>query len=174
LQPSGSIGAGIEVKWRGSINVSPSVHPDTRRRYVWAAGHHPLDVPLAPLPTWLADLLAPRVAPSRAGQARPAIEEDAGWGPKPRYSRAALQHACERIEGAPIGQQDQTLNCEAYSIGRLIGAGLMPRRLAMDCLVYHAILMSDAPGRRPWHEREIMQKVARAVRDGEQYPRGVS
>jgi hypothetical protein len=102
------------------------------------------------------------------------IEEDVGWGPKPRYSRAALQRACERIEAAPVGQQDATLNREAYSIGRLIGAGLMPRRLAVDCLVYHATTMTNAPGRRRWHEREIQQKVARAVRAGEQRPREVS
>jgi hypothetical protein len=53
----------------------------------------------------------------------------------------------------------------------LIGAGLMPRRLASDCLVYHATMMTNAPGRRRWHEREIMQKVARAVPAGERCPR---
>jgi hypothetical protein len=174
LQPPGSIGAGIDAKWRGSIVVSPSIHPDTGRRYLWAAGHHPLEMPLAPLPAWLVALLTPRINPSTTRQARPAIEEDIGWGPKPRYARAALQRACERIEGAPVGQQDQTLNSESYSIGRLIGAGLMPRRLAIDCLVYHAALMVNAPGRRRWQQREIMQKVVRAVREGEQRRRELS
>lgn len=173
LQPRGSIGAGIDVKWRGSIVVSPSIHPDTGRRYTWSRKHHPLDTPLADPPAWLVDLLMPAVAPSPAGQARPAIEEDVGWGSKPRYSRAALQRACEAIEAAPIGRQDRTLNREAYSIGRLIGAGFMPRQLAVDCIVYHATLMSNAPGRRRWHEREIQQKVTRAVRAGELHPREV-
>jgi hypothetical protein len=172
LHLRGSIGAGIDVKWRGSIVVSPSIHPETGGRYTWSSDYHPLHTPLADPPAWLADLLMP-AAPSPVGQARPAIEESDGWGAKPRYSRAALQRACEAIEAGPIGKQDQTLNREAYSIGRLIGAGLMPRRLAMDCLVYHATMMSNAPGRRRWHEREIQQKVARAVAAGELHPREV-
>ena len=66
------------------------------------------------------------------------------------------------------------MNREAYGIGRLIGGGLMPRRLAIDCLVYSGTMMTNAPGRRRWHEREIMQKVARAIRAGEQHPREVA
>jgi hypothetical protein len=72
-----------------------------------------------------------------------------------------------------VGQQDRTLNREAYSIGRLIGAGFMPRALAIDCLVHHATLMPNARGRRPWRAREIQQKVVRAVREGELHPREV-
>lgn len=94
------------------------------------AGHHPLDTRIAEPPAWLVDLLTPDAEPSPVGKARPVIEEDKGWGPKPRYSRAALERACEAIEGAPLGEQHKTLNAEAYSIGRLIGAGLMPRQLA--------------------------------------------
>ena len=90
---------------------------------------------------------------------------------KPRYSRAALQRASEAIEAAPPGQQDQTLNRQAYSIGRLIGGGLMPRRLAIDCLVYSGTMMTNAPGRRRWREREIAHKVTRAVLAGERCPR---
>lgn len=174
LQPRGSIGAGIDVKWRGFIVVSPSIHPDTGRGYTWASSHHPLQTPLAEPPAWLVDLLAPPIKPSPAAQARPAIEEDVGWGPRPRYARVALQRACEAIEVAPVGQQDETLNREAFSIGRLIGAGLMPRQLAIDCLTYSGALMGNAAGRRPWHAREIQQKVVRAVCEGERRPHEVA
>jgi Bifunctional DNA primase/polymerase, N-terminal len=165
---------GIDTRSDGGyVVVSPSIHPNGRR-YRWDPDLHPLKVRPAAMPRWLAQPLMPAVDPSPVGQARPSIEEEAGWGPKPRYARAALQRACEAIEAAPIGQQDQTLNREAYSIGRLIGAGLMPRQLAIDCLVYHAKLMSNAPGRRPWREYEIIRKVAAAVHAGEQHPRAVS
>jgi hypothetical protein len=157
----------------GYVVVSPSTHPNGRL-YRWDADLHPLKVRPAPMPQWLAQLLMPAIDPSPVGQARPSIEEEAGWGPKPRYARAALQRACEAIEAARIGQQDQILNREAYGIGRLIGAGLMPRRLAIDCLVHCGTMMTNAPGRRPWREREIRQKVARAIRAGEQQPRAVS
>jgi hypothetical protein len=64
------------------------------------------------MPMWLSDLLVPRIEPSPVGQARPGIEESEGWGPRPWYSRAALQRACEAIERAPVEQQEQTLSRE--------------------------------------------------------------
>lgn len=174
LQPRGSIGAGNDVKFRGYIVGAPSVHPGTGRQYAWAPGHHPLQTPIAELTPWLAELLTHRADSSPVAQARPPIEEVAGWGPKPRYSRAALERACAAIERAPAGQQDQTLNAEAYSIGRLIGAGLMPRQLAIDCLTYAGSAMGNEPGRVPWHARKIQQKVVRAVSEGERSPRAVA
>lgn len=174
LQPRGSIGAGIDAKFRGYIVVAPSVHPDTGRRYAWAPGHHPLQTPIAEPPPWLAELLTHRSDPSPVAQARPPVDEAAGWGPKPRYSRAALERSCAAIKRAPAGQQERTLNAEAHSIGRLIGAGLMPRQLAIDCLVYSGTAMANEPGRRPWGQREIAEKVARAVREGECRPREVA
>ncbi len=174
IHPRGSLGRGIDVRYRGAITIAPSVHPERGRRYAWGPGHHPRDTPIAEPPAWLVDQLTPDAEPSPVGQARPAIEEDAGWGPRPWYSRAALRRACEAIEAAPVGEQDQTLNREAYSIGRLIGAGLMPCRLALDCLSYSATMMCNAPGRRRWRERELQQKVARAVREGEHRPREVA
>jgi hypothetical protein len=120
------------------------------------------------------EMLTPDAEPSPDGQSRPSIEENAGWGPKPWYSRTALERACEAIERAPIGEQHKTLNAEAYSIGRLIGAGLMPRHLAIDCLIYSGKMMSNAPRRRRWREREITNKVVRAVREGELHPREVA
>jgi bifunctional DNA primase/polymerase-like protein len=166
---------GIDTRSNGGYAVvPPSVHPQTSRRYCWDPELHPLRLKAATMPPWLIDLLAPHAKASPFGQVRPAIEEDVGWGPRPLYSRAALQRACEAIETAAVGEQDQTLNREAYSIGRLVGAGLMPRRLAIDCLVYSATMMGNAPGRRRWHEREIQQKVVRAVREGQLHPREVA
>jgi hypothetical protein len=97
LQPRGSIGAGIDVKWRGSIVVSPSIHPDTGRQYTWSPSYHPLRTPIADPPAWLVDLLAPRIEPSPIGQARQLIEETAGWGPKPRSANARAADRSGRI-----------------------------------------------------------------------------
>ena len=136
--------AGIDTRSEGGYFIaSPSRHPETGRSYRWHPEVHPLKLRPAPLSAWLGNLLAPPVELSPVGRSRPAIEEEVGWGPKPSYARAALQRACEAIEGAPIGQQAQTLNREAYSIGRLIGAGLMPRRLAADCLIYSGTRMTN-------------------------------
>lgn len=107
-----SAGLGLDVKLQGHIVVSPSIHPNGRP-YRWMKSHHPLQAPLAELPNWLAELLMPPVDPPPVGQARPSIEEEAGWGPKPAYSRAALDRACAAISAAPFGEQDVTLSARA-------------------------------------------------------------
>ena len=169
--PPGSLGKGIDVKWRGHIVTAPSVHPDTGRRYAWLPDLHPLRTPIAEMPPWLAELLSPPPPPP-VGHPRPVIEEESvGWGPCPAYSRAALLSAYENIASAPIGQQDVTLICEAFSIGTLVAAGAMPRSLAIDMLVDAGLQMVNAPGRRPWTRREIQEKVARSLSAGERHPR---
>jgi hypothetical protein len=173
FKPTSKLSAGIDVKWRGCITCSPSVHPDTGRSYRWQRDCHPLETPIAALPAWVADLTRPKVRPSPTATARPAIEEATGWGPYPRYSRRALEQACIAIERSPIGEQEKTLSGQAYSIGRLVGGGLMPRQLALDCLAYAGGLMLNASGRRPWQQHEIRSKVERALQAGECRPREV-
>ena len=87
---------GIDTRSDGGyIVVSPSIHPDTHQPYRWDPELHPLKVRPAPMPRWLADLLVPAVDPSPVGQARPSIEEEAGWGPEapvlPRRPPARLR-----------------------------------------------------------------------------------
>ena len=65
----GSIGPGIDVKYRGHLVVSPSLHPETGKRYAWRSSFHPLETRLADPPSWLADLLRrPRIDLSPAGR----------------------------------------------------------------------------------------------------------
>jgi Bifunctional DNA primase/polymerase, N-terminal len=161
---------GIDTRSDGGyVVVSPSTHPNGRL-YRWDPELHPLKVRPAAMPRWLTDLLMPAVA-SPVGQARPAVEEEAGWGPKPRYSRCALERACATIAAAPVGTQDDTLNKECFTIGRLIGAGLMPRNLARDFLTWAAQQMTNDIHRRPWRRSEIEKKVERALTSGAQRPR---
>ena len=152
-----SAGRGLDVKLHGHLVVDPSI---TRRPYRWVKGHHPLRTPLAELPDWLTGISHSACAPPppRSGSARSHIEEEAGWGPKPRYSRAALQRACEAVESAPWGQQEPLSCAKPSASARLIGAGLMPRRLAIDCLIYSGTTMANQPGRRRWREREITRR----------------
>lgn len=50
----------------------------------------------------------------------------------------------------------------------------MPRTLAIDMLVDAGLQMTNAPGRRPWCDREIQAKVERSVAAGERHPREVA
>lgn len=55
---AGKIGSGLDVKSTGGyIVVAPSIHPDTASRYEWESSHLPGQVPVAPAPQWLLDLV---------------------------------------------------------------------------------------------------------------------
>ena len=57
LDPVGSLGPGLQVKYAGYLIAAPSKHEKTRRPYAWSVDHHPLDVPVAEPPDWLRTLL---------------------------------------------------------------------------------------------------------------------
>ena len=50
----------------------------------------------------------------------------------------------------------------------------MPRQFAVDSLIYAGTQMANQPGRPPWRAAEIIEKVARSIRAGEQRPRSVA
>ena len=78
VQVRGSLGPGVQVKYVGYVVAAPSIHPDTGRRYAWESDFRPSRLPLAPIPTWLTDLIL--LPPTPKGVARPVIEESDGWG----------------------------------------------------------------------------------------------
>lgn len=54
---------GIDIRGNGGqVVAAPSIHPDTRRRYIWDGLREPWDDPkgLAEAPTWLLEMLTPR------------------------------------------------------------------------------------------------------------------
>lgn len=48
----GRLAPGIDVKANGYIVAPPSVHPNGRE-YAWDCGRHPLETPIADLPSWV-------------------------------------------------------------------------------------------------------------------------
>jgi hypothetical protein len=55
---AGKLGPGLDIRADGGQVVAPpSIHPETGRPYEWEVAHHPEDVPLAPVPDWLLNLL---------------------------------------------------------------------------------------------------------------------
>jgi hypothetical protein len=87
------------------------------------------------------------------------------------YAEAALDGACRRILAAADGEQEQTLNGEAFSIGTLAGAGAIPADFARRVLLWAARQIPDYDHRHPWRAREIKRKVGCAFADGLRHPR---
>ncbi|MGA8755858.1 MAG: hypothetical protein WB611_05935 [Stellaceae bacterium] len=113
----------------------------------------------------LADLPPPTAMPKR-----PAARLPDRLSP---YARSALDRAVKAIGAAPQGQQQKTLNTEAYGVGQLAGAGLLPEGESLTRLLNAAADMSTYDPRRPWRPAELDRAVRRAFEQGLRQPRGI-
>jgi hypothetical protein len=52
-----------------------------------------------------------------------------------RYALGAIRRAARLVAEAAPGARNSTLNCEAYSLGRLVVAGVLARRDVVDALL---------------------------------------
>jgi hypothetical protein len=150
---AGRLGEGLDVRAAGGYVLMPgSKHPDGGQ-YVWEEGHGPGDVPLAPAPRWLLDLLKPR------GQSQP-LQNPGG------YADVAWQGALQQVRQAGNGTRNETLNRAAFNMGRLVApARLDPVELEQGLL--EAAMASGLP------ELEARGVIARGLADGMGQPRGV-
>jgi putative DNA primase/helicase len=124
---SGKLGPHIDVKADGGQVVFPgSVHPETGATYTWAEGHAPWEMELAELPEHVVEKLA----------AQPQTNDAAPQAPRPvrrgrsreqRYAAMALRLELNQLYRTPEGARNDTLNTAAFSLGTLVGAGLLER-----------------------------------------------
>jgi putative DNA primase/helicase len=157
-------GIGPGLDWRGDGGYV--ILPSPGSGYRWDKRLHfgryaPCAVPETLLPK------SPRIV-TRAPMSERAPKRAIGLS---RYAEAALDKAARAIINAPGGEQEATLNSEAFSIGTLAGAGGVPADFAKKILVWAARQMRDHDPQRPWRPGEIEFKVARAFADGMRHPR---
>jgi hypothetical protein len=163
-QGSRGRGIGPGLDWRGEGGYV--IVPSPGGGYSWDLHWNLGTVPLAEVP----EALLPR-EPARVEVVEPAVKPTTGLSP---YAEAALDSACRRIISAPAGEQEATLNGEAFAIGTLAGAGAVPADFARRALAWAALRIPNHDPRRPWRPREIEIKVARAFNEGLRHPRAVS
>jgi hypothetical protein len=82
-----------------------------------------------------------------------------------------LDDATRKILAAPNGQQEQTLNDECYSIGRLAASGGAPITFSRDTLHWAASKLQSYDALRPWYPGQAQAKVDRAFDAGLRHPR---
>lgn len=155
----GSLGPGLDVKHRGYILVSPSVHP-SGKSYRWTRGpdeHELADLPAA----WAALLRKPaQQAPRRsAAPTRPCAGADGS-----AYGLAALRAECDAVRSAGEGARNNRLNEAAYAAGQLIAGGELAEAFATDEL---ARAGTDAG----LGEREIQLTLRSGSEAGKREPR---
>jgi hypothetical protein len=150
------IGAGLD--WRGEGGYV--IWPSPGGGYEWLT--ETIALPLAPVP----EVLLPRLTATTCMLGTPATGSELS-----DYGEAALRSAAEKILRAPNGEQEATLNGEAFSIGRLAGAGGVPAELALEILIMAANGIASYDPRRPWRPGEAERKVRGAFAKGRAKPR---
>ena len=128
------IGQGLDVRGEGGyIIVAPSVHPNGSN-YCWVADQRPSQMEPADAPPWLLDLVV--VKPSPEASERPEWKSNRS---STRYADAALDREAEAVARAPEGQRNDRLNTAAFSVGRLVGSGVLPEERVVAVLTQAAL-----------------------------------
>lgn len=85
------------------------------------------DAPIAELPEWISSLLRPLEARPAAGEPLPLATALGPVGARlgGAYARTALEREAARVQAARVGTRNDTLNRAAYSLGTLIGSGVL-------------------------------------------------
>jgi hypothetical protein len=107
---------------RVPFTVAPSIH-HRGGRYRWVVP--PWDIAPPAAPEWLLQKLAPPVPPQMPARPTLPTEDRARW---------ALMRAVNSVLEAAPGQRNTTLNCQAFTIGGFVGAGLICEGLAVTAL----------------------------------------
>jgi Mrp family chromosome partitioning ATPase len=111
---AGRLGAGLDTRGDGGYVVAPPSL--TTGPYEWfvppGQGY-----PVEHMPVWLLDLLTDKPAP------RPALSPAPQAGSK--YAEKALADELAAVVAAAEGSRNATLNSAAFSLGQLVGGGLL-------------------------------------------------
>jgi hypothetical protein len=128
----------------------------------------------APWPDWLAELVGPSplkftAKPAPGGSKRQPLPKVGN-----SYGAKALQRAREIILRSGRGQQEHVIHRESFSIGSLVGAGILPEAVARSALIGIAGAVPSLDPARPWRPGEVERKMRRGFELGIAHPRAVT
>lgn len=173
--PSTYLGWCIDTRCGGGYVVGPGSVVNGNR-YTTLHSSAP-----AALPDWILILLTSRIreeaaSQGRAAGARPGSQASAALpvagAVGPEWAAAALRGEVERITSHPGSQggRNHLLNSVAYTVGRLVGAGLLDRQV-----VVHELLDATRSwwgvGKPPFSQAEAEKTINSGLTAGERSPR---
>jgi hypothetical protein len=134
----------------GYIVVAPS--QVNGKEYRWGGKQPP-----EPIPGWLVTMVRkPLPKPMRPIAA----------AERTKYAERALTLGCERVAAAGEGTRNDTLNREAFSLGTIVGAGMLGQEDVRNHLLEAAVACGLTA-------REAAHVIDRAIPDGMLHPRQV-
>lgn len=124
------------------------------------------DVPVVPLPGWLAERLTPTsLPPAPVAPIRPTT------GRRDRYLDAVIRAESARVHDAPKSQRNATLYVAAVALGQLVAGGALTE-------AEHLSVLLTAAGRHiacgAYSETQARKTIASGLRAGAKRPRQVA
>ncbi|MGO9874800.1 MAG: bifunctional DNA primase/polymerase [Acidimicrobiia bacterium] len=151
------LGPGVDVRGDGGYVIAPpSVHANGST-YRWEVV--PDDLPR--LPGWMLDLLRTPQR-SRSSDVHDPVRIDAATS---AWARVALDREADRVRSAPNGSRNSTLNRAAFSLGQIVGSGVL------DASTVERVLAESATA-SGLGTREAFLTIRSGVRAGLDNPRG--
>lgn len=114
---------------------------------------------VAPLPTWLLDLLRP-ATPVRRLPTRPVAFSD-------QYVEVAVREEAVTVANTAPGSRNHALNAAAFSLGTLVGAGRLEEWAAASALLEAALTCGLT-------ESEAAATIRSGLTAGRRHPRGAT
>ncbi|WP_309116737.1 bifunctional DNA primase/polymerase [Saccharothrix sp.] len=127
---AGKLGRLIDTRAHGGYVVAPGSTVDGRAYTLTE------DLPVVPLPGWLATLLRPAPLPPPPPAPVP-LRASAG-DRRGKYLKAAIDAEVARVEGARGGQRNFALYCAAQALGQLVAGGALTEDQVRDTLMHAA------------------------------------
>jgi hypothetical protein len=160
------LGAAELKRWFAGAPVDHALFSPAQIIYsaapVFAGKNDPLPARLVRLPHGTACVAVPELPEPAPQYIAAPVRPATGLS---RYAEAALDNAGRSIAAAGHGDRDRAINSAAYGIGRLAGAGAIPRTIALRVL-HHAA--AQIPG---YSAKRDASKVDRSFDDGLRNPR---
>jgi hypothetical protein len=125
----GAIAPHVDLRADGAQLVLPgSTHPTTGKRYAWAPGLSPEDVPLAPFPPHLLPAVTRATSAPTGRSTRP-------HNVTTKFVRIVAEREFDLVSNAPAGRRNHLLNVAAFNLARFIPAGLLSEATIEDTLL---------------------------------------
>ncbi|MCX4988441.1 bifunctional DNA primase/polymerase [Streptomyces sp. NBC_00568] len=119
--------------------------------------------PVAPLPSWLAELLRPAPLPPQT----PITVALTGRGRRTAFLRSAVNGEVERVTGSAEHQHNDALFIAAVALGQLVAGGELSEADVTGWLLTAALQVGQG-------EREARRTIASGLRTGARRPRTVA